>query len=72
MDRIVLIFVAVIAVLVFLTLLAQSGALPWAMTGGLLSGGIAFRLLRDWRTSTAAGIAVALVISVIGIGQFLA
>ena len=72
MDRIVPISVAIIAVLVFLTLLAQSGALPWAMAGGLLSGGIAFLLLRNWRTSAAAGATVALVISVIGIGQFLA
>ena len=69
MDRVGPICVAAIATLIFLKLLAESGALPWVILGGLLSGGCALLLLRNWHASASVGAVIALVISVIGIGR---
>ena len=72
MEKVGPICLAAIAALIFLVLLADSGALPWTILGGLLSGGCTFLLLRDWQASASAGAAIALVISVIGIGRMFA
>ena len=72
MEKVGSLCVAAMAAIVFLVLLADSGALTWAILGGLLSGGCAFLVLRDWQASATAGTAIALVISVIGVGRMFA
>ena len=64
--------VAIIAGLVFLTLAAQSGALVWAIVGGLGTSVVTFHIARDLRVAAGFGGLVALAVSVTGIANMLA
>ena len=64
--------VALIAGLVFLTLAAQSGALVWAIVGGLGTSSVTLFVARDLKTAAVFGCMVALAVSVLGIANMLA
>ena len=48
-------------------LIVASGVLPWAITGGVVSSGATFAVSRQWKGALAAGIAVAVIISLFGV-----
>ena len=64
--------VALVAGLVFLTLAAQSGALVWAIVGGLGTSAVTFFIARDLRIAAVVGGMVTLAVSVLGIANMLA
>ena len=63
--------IAIVAGLIFLTLTAQSGALVWAIVGGIGVAGVTFFVARDLIAATTFGGLVALGIAVFGIANML-
>ena len=61
----------IVGALIFLTLAARSGVLPFALMGGGLASGAVFYLSRKLRIALVVGGAVALVVSAIGVGLLL-
>ena len=64
--------VAIVGGLVFLTLAAQSGALLWAIAGGLGTAAVAFFVGRNLMAAATVGGFVSLGVSVFGIANMLA
>ena len=64
--------IAIIAGLVFLILVAQSGALVWTIAGGAGTAAATFFVARDLRVAATFGGVVALGVSMVGIAKMLA
>lgn len=59
------------AVVVLVSLVVLSGALPWAILGGAAAAAVVFWLTRAWDYAFSAGFATALLILVLGIASWL-
>ena len=53
--------------LVWMVFTIASGSLPWAITGGLATSGVALVISRQWKFALEAGVVVTGIISLLGI-----
>ena len=58
---------AVVAVLWIISLIVESGVLPWAIASGMVTAGVALWISREWRLAVGTGATVVVTIVVLGV-----
>lgn len=64
---VVIAVVAIVAAMWFISLVVQSGVLPWAIAGGIATASLALWISRQWSVALSAGATVAVVAVVLGV-----
>ena len=59
--------IAIVAALWFISMVIESGVLPWAIAGGFVTASLALWISRQWNVALSAGATVAVVAVVLGV-----